>query len=120
MKKHIIHFHPFGLADFKKLPKNVRNHLKKPILDKLVANPLGCSEPLQPPLERYRSCHVEQYRIVFYIAEDIQAVAIMAVGEHDPNANKDIYKRLEALARTGKLAEKILAAIRGITQRREK
>src|SRR5881396_415907 len=50
--------------------KNVRSHLKKEILKRIGRDPHGS------PLEKYRSCHIADYRVVFYLAEDIRSVAI--------------------------------------------
>ena len=68
---------------------------------------------LRPPLEKYRSCHIGDYRVVFYLAEDVRSVAIAGIGKHSKEATKDVYKKLEGLVSQGKLAEKILATLRG-------
>src|SRR5205823_3860556 len=101
------------MQDVKALPKNIRNHLKKEILERIGKNPTGCSDALKAPLETYRSCHIRDYRVVFYLAEDIRSVAIAGVGKHSKQTAKDVYKKLESLVRQGQLAEQILAALRG-------
>jgi hypothetical protein len=40
-------------------------------------------------------------------------VAIAGLGKHSKDVKKDVYKRLESLVSQGKLAEKILATLRG-------
>ena len=110
---YVIRFTDEGLKDVKALPKNVRSHLKKEILKRIGKDPRGCSYELKPPLEKYRSCHIADYRVVFYLAEDIRSVAIAGIGKHSKDASKDIYKKLESLMNQGKLAERILATLRG-------
>ena len=115
MKSYVIRFADEGLEDAKALPKNVRNHLKKEILKRIGKDPIGCSDELKPPLEKFRSCHIGDYRVVFYLAEDIRAIAIAGIGKHSKETAKDVYKKLENLVSQGKLAEKILATLRGFT-----
>jgi mRNA-degrading endonuclease RelE of RelBE toxin-antitoxin system len=110
---YVIRFTDEGLQDVKALPRNARNHLKKQILERIGKDPAGCSDELKPPLEKYRSCHIGDYRVVFYLAEDIRSVAIAGIGKHSKDAAKDVYKKLESLASQGKLAEKILTTLRG-------
>ena len=110
---YVICFTDEGLKDVKALPKNVRSHLKKEILKRIGKDPRGCSYELKPPLEKYRSCHIADYRVVFYLAEDIRSVAIAGIGKHSKNVSKDVYKKLESLINQGKLAERILATLRG-------
>ncbi len=114
MQPYVIRFTDEGLQDVKALPKNVRNHLKKEILERMGKEPLGCSVELKAPLEKYRSCHIGDYRVVFHLADDIRSVAIAGVGKHSKEASKDVYKKLESLVSQGKLAEKILATLRGL------
>lgn len=106
-----------GLADVKALRKNVKNHLGKEIKRLLTKDPNGNSLPLDPPLDKYRSCHIGDYRVIFYVADDLPAIAIAGVGKHSQEANKDIYKKLEAISASGQLAEKILATLRGFTDK---
>ncbi|MBI4473394.1 MAG: type II toxin-antitoxin system RelE/ParE family toxin [Acidobacteria bacterium] len=115
MKPYSIRFTDEGLQDVKELPKNVRNHLKKKILERIGKDPNGCSDELKPPLEKFRSCHLGDYRVVFYVAEDIRSVAIAGIGKHSKETAKDVYKKLESLISQGKLAEKILATLRAFT-----
>ena len=68
---------------------------------------------------QYRSFQIQHYRLIFYIAEDINAIATTGVGEHSNDARQarqDVYTRLENLATKGALAQKILATLRGFTQ----
>ena len=118
MSKYSIFFTAEGLQDAKSLPKNVKNSLKKEIPERLTRDPIGNSLPLNPPLELYRSCHIGEYRVLIYLAEDIRAIAIAGIGKHSEEAKKDVYKKLETLVTRGQLVEKILATLRGFTHPR--
>jgi mRNA-degrading endonuclease RelE of RelBE toxin-antitoxin system len=104
-----------ALEDIKKLPKNIRNALKKEFQKKVHVNPLECSEPLFGILGSYRSFHYGDYRVVYRVFDDIRAVAIVGVGKKDKNHQTDLYHRLQDLAKKGRLAEAILETYRVIS-----
>ena len=106
-----IRFTREAAEDIRALPKNVRNSLKKEI-QKLAADPFGPSLELREPLEAWRSYHWGNYRIIFRVFGDLETIAIAAVGKRRPGLQTDVYRKLERLVREGKLAEKILRAIR--------
>lgn len=104
-----LQFEANAIADLKKLPKNVRNLLKKEIPKRLVLDPAGSSQALAGPLEGFHSCHIRQYRVVFLIVE--QEVWIVGVGEHSKSAESDIYRRLEDLRKRGEIAGRLLSTL---------
>jgi mRNA-degrading endonuclease RelE of RelBE toxin-antitoxin system len=108
-------FIPEALEDIKKLPKNVRNALKKEFEKKVHVNPVECSEPLFGMLEFYRSFHYGDYRVVYRVFEDIRAVSVIGVGKKDKAHRTDLYNRLEDLAKKGRLAEAILETYRVVS-----
>jgi len=103
-----------AVENIKRLPKNVKNSLKKEFEKKIHVDPIGCSEPLTGLLEGFRSFHFESYRVVYRVIEDIRAVAVVAIGKKDKGHQTDLYRRLEALAETGKLAKAVLETYRSI------
>ncbi len=107
-----ILFTPEGKQDVDALPKKVKNSLKKE-LKKLAADPHRGSLALREPLEAWRSYHWRNYRIIFMPSADTETIAVAAVGKRLPQSKLDVYRKLERLASEGKLAQKILAAIRG-------
>jgi len=111
-----IQFTRDGLKDAKALPKNVRNFLAKELNTILARNPKGSSEALREPLAGWRSFHSGKYRVVFKLYDDFQIIAVAEIGKHSSHALHDIYKRLEELAKTGRLAEQIVAALRGLSE----
>jgi mRNA-degrading endonuclease RelE of RelBE toxin-antitoxin system len=112
---HKVQFTADGLKDAKHLPKGVRNSLAKALKNKLAVNPLRCSEELREPLAGWRSFHYGKYRVIFKLYEEMKLIAIAGIGEHSSQPTRDIYRKLELLAKRGRLAEDILAALRGFS-----
>ncbi len=106
-----VRFTREAVEDVKGLPKNVQNSLKKEIRE-LAADPLGPSLELREPLKGWRSYHWRNYRIIFRVFVDLETIAIAAIGKRLPRSQRDVYQKLERLAREGKLAEKILKAVK--------
>lgn len=112
-----IKFTDEGLADVKALSRSARNSLRKEIAGKLARDPYGCSTELRAPLRGWRSFHHRHYGVVFKVYEDLRAIAVAGVGRRLPQSSPDIYKKLEALAAEGKLAESVLSVLRGFPSR---
>ena len=109
-----LKFTDSGHADVRALSKDRRNSLKKALSD-LARSPVSRSTELHGPLSGFRSFHWRRYRIVFRIFEAQKVVAVVGIGERDPQSASNIYRRLEALAASGELAESILTTLRGLT-----
>jgi mRNA-degrading endonuclease RelE of RelBE toxin-antitoxin system len=105
-----------GLHDVRALPKNERNVLKRELKEKLAKDPFNCTTPLRGVLEGWRSFLWDNRRVVVKVYDDLRAVAIAGVGERKHTSGEDIYRKLEALAIKGKLAEQVLITLRGFTQ----
>ena len=103
-----------ALEQVKHLPKNVKNVLRKELQKKILVNPLGCGEPLTFTLAEYRSFHFGDYGMVYKIFVEERLVAVVGIGRKDKTHNTDLYKRLEASVKTGKLAKAILETLRSL------
>lgn len=114
-----IQFTADGLKDAKALPKNVKNSLARELRNKLAKDPAGCSEELREPLTGWRSFHSGKYRLIFKLYEDLQIIAIAGIGKHSLQPSHDVYRRLELVARRGRLAESILATLRSFSRGEE-
>lgn len=108
-----VKFTDDGLADVKALPKHIKNSLKKAITANLACDPRRHSKELGEPLKGWRSFLFGKYRVVFRIYDDLKTIAIAGVGERRPQSQSDVYRKLEALAAEGRLAQKVLNALRG-------
>lgn len=105
-----------ALEDIRKLPKNVRNALKKEFQKKIHVDPVSCSEELSGILGDFRSFHYGDYRVVYRVFADIKTVSVVGVGKKNRDHRTDLYKRLEALARKGRLADAVLETYRSISR----
>ena len=112
---YVAKFTPQAVADIRRLPKNTRTSLKKEFEKTILKDPSGCSEGLTEPLADFRSFHFREYRIVYRIYEDRNAIAVVGVGKKTPDPSSDVYKRLENLASSGKLADAVLRTLRHLS-----
>ena len=106
-----VRFSAEAHADVRGLPKHIRNSLRKELL-KLAADPVGLSLELREPLQGFRSYHWRNYRVVFVLSDELKSIAVAAVGQRLAGTNADVYRKLEQLARKGKLAGQILSVLR--------
>ena len=109
---YVAKFTPQAVADIRRLPKNTRTFLKREFGKTILQDPSGCSEGLTEPLAGFRSFHFREYRIVYRLYEDLNAIAVVGVGKKTSDPNSDVYKRLESLASSGKLADTVLRTLR--------
>ena len=112
-----LRFTSDAIADIKLLiPKHLKGPLKKALEKKVAKDPVSCSHELHNELEGFRSFPWQEYRIVYCVFEDLKAVAIVGAGPRSPQSKDNIHRKLEALARTGKLAQGVLFSLRGFTK----
>lgn len=105
-----------AVEDIKKLPKIVRNALKKEFQKKIHVDPISCSEELSGILGDYRSFHYGDYRVVYRVFAELKTVSVVGAGKKNKDHRTDLYKRLEALARKGRLADVVLETYRTISR----
>ena len=105
-----------ALQDVRQLPKHVRNSLRDEFKKKIHVDPFGCSEPLEGLLTEYRSFRFREYRVVYRIFKDIKAVAVVGIGKKDKAHRTEIYRQLESLAASGKLASTVLETYDSLTE----
>ena len=109
---YVAKFTPHAAEDIKALPRNIKNALRKQFEKKIQKNPIGCSEAHTEPLAEFRSFHFGNYRVIYKVYEDIKTVAVVGVGEKKADHHAEIYKKLENLANSGKLADSVLKTMR--------
>jgi len=109
---YLAKFTPAAIEDIKGLPKNTRTSLKKEFEKMILNDPLGCSEALTEPLAGFRSFHFREYRVIYRIYEDLNAIAVVGIGRKSNDPSSDVYKRLESLASSGRLADTVLRTLR--------
>ena len=114
---YVLKFTSSAVADIKTvIPKHLKGPLRKELLEKVAADPIGCSHELHGQLESYRSFTWQEYRVVYKVFEDLLAVAVVGVGLRSPQSAENVYRKLEVLVRTGELAQGVLFSLRGFTK----
>jgi len=109
-----LRYTPDAAADIKGLDGSVRNQLRKVLEKKLAVDPEGYGLPLRGSLAGYFKHQFGNHRVVYRIYSEHHVVVVCAVGVRKQGDAEDIYRQLESLARTGRLAEHLAAVLRNL------
>ena len=101
-------------ADIKALEGSVRKHLRKVLEKKLAVNPEEYGLPLRASLAGYWKHQLGNHRVVYRIYSEHRVVVVCAVGVRKQGDAEDIYRQLESVARTGRLAEQLASVLRNL------
>src|ERR1700736_54977 len=101
-------------ADIKSLDGSIRKQLRKVLEKKLAIDPEGYGLPLRGALTNYWKHEFGNHRIVYRIYSAQRVVAVCAVGVRKHGDVEDIYRQLESVAKTGRLAEQLAAVIKNL------
>jgi mRNA-degrading endonuclease RelE of RelBE toxin-antitoxin system len=103
-------------ADIKSLDGSIRKQLRKVLERKLAVDPEGYGLPLRGALTNYWKHEFGNHRIVYRIYPAQRVVAVCAVGVRKQGDVEDIYRQLESVAKTGRLAEQLAAVIKRLVE----
>ena len=103
-------------ADIKSLDGSIRKQLRKVLERKLAVDPEGYGLPLRGALTNYWKHEFGNHRIVYRIYPAQRVVAVCAVGVRKQGDVEDIYRQLESIAKTGRLAEQLAAVIKRLVE----
>lgn len=101
-------------ADIKSLDGSVRNQLRKVLEKKLAVDPEGYGLPLRGSLAGYWKHQFSNHRIVYRIYPNDRLVVVCAVGVRKQGDAEDIYRQLESIVKTGRLAEQLASVVRNL------
>jgi mRNA interferase RelE/StbE len=101
-------------ADIKALDGSVRNQLRKVLEKKLAVDPEGYGLPLRGSLTGYWKHQFGNHRVVYRVYPEHRVVVICAVGVRKQGDAEDIYRQLESVAKTGRLAEQLASVLRNL------
>jgi mRNA-degrading endonuclease RelE of RelBE toxin-antitoxin system len=99
-------------ADIKDLDGSVRKQLRKVLEKKLAADPEGYGLPLRGALAGYWKHQFANHRIIYRIYPGHRVVVVCAVGVRKQGDAEDIYRQLESVAQTGRLAEQLAVVLK--------
>jgi mRNA-degrading endonuclease RelE of RelBE toxin-antitoxin system len=103
-------------ADIKNLDGSIRKQLRKVLEKRLAIDPEGYGLPLRGALTNYWKHEFGNHRIVYRIYSAQRVVAVCAVGVRKQGDVEDIYRQLESVAKTGRLAERLAAVIKKLVE----
>ncbi|MBZ5645357.1 MAG: type II toxin-antitoxin system RelE/ParE family toxin [Acidobacteriia bacterium] len=109
-----LRYTPDAAAEIKALDGSVRNQLRKVLEKKLAVDPEGYGLPLRGSLAGYWKHQFGSHRVVYRIYRQHIVVVVCSVGARKQGDAEDIYRQLESVAKTGRLAEQLAAVLRNI------
>ncbi len=101
-------------SDIKNLDGSVRKQLRRVLEKKLTVNPEGYGLPLRGPLANYWKHEFGNHRVVYRIYSEHELVVVCAVGVRKQGDAEDIYRQLESVAKTGRVAEQLAAVLKNL------
>ena len=94
-------------TDIKRLDGSIRNQLRKVLEKKLAVDPEGYGLSLRGALANYWKHQFGNHRIIYRIYREQRIVVVCAVGVRKQGDIEDIYRQLESVAKTGRLAQQL-------------
>lgn len=98
-------------VDIKALDGSVRKQLRKVLEKKLALDPEGYGLPLRGSLAGYWKHQFGNHRVIYRIYPEAHVVVVCAVGVRKQGDAEDIYRQLESVAKTGRLAEQLASVL---------
>ncbi|MCX7661215.1 MAG: type II toxin-antitoxin system RelE/ParE family toxin [Candidatus Omnitrophica bacterium] len=85
-------YHPDVLKeDLPKIPKNIKETIKKAIQTRLLINPFLYGQPLRQSLKGHRKLRVGDYRLIYRIEQD--TIIVLKIG-HRKEVYSKVFSRL--------------------------
>lgn len=109
-----LRFTPDAAADIHNLDGSVRNKLRKVLEKKLAVNPEGYGLPLRGALANFWKHEFANHRVIYRIYPQLRVVAICAVGIRKQGDAADIYRQLESVAKSGRLAGQLASVLKKV------
>jgi mRNA-degrading endonuclease RelE of RelBE toxin-antitoxin system len=109
-----LRFTPDAAADIHSLDGSVRNQLRKVLENKLAVNPEGYGLPLRGALANFWKHEFGNHRVIYRIYPQLRVVAVCAVGIRKQGDAADIYRQLESVAKSGRLAGQLASVLKKI------
>lgn len=107
-----LRYTPDASADIKKLDESVRKRLRKAFEKKLAVDPEAYGLLLRAPLTNFWKHEFGNHRVIYRIYPQQCLVVICAVGVRKQGDIEDVYRQLEAVARTGRLAGQLASVLK--------
>jgi len=109
-----LRYTPDAAADIKSLDGSIRKQLRRVLEKKLAVDPLGYGLPLRGPLANFWKHEFGNHRVIYRIYPQSTVVVVCAVGVRKQGDVEDIYRQLESLAKTGRVAEQLAKVLKNL------
>ncbi|MDO8748422.1 MAG: type II toxin-antitoxin system RelE/ParE family toxin [Candidatus Omnitrophota bacterium] len=86
-----VFYHPDIVKDLERIPRNIKETIKRAIEERLTNNPGAVSEPLKRDLKGYRKLRVGDYRVISRIQGN--SICILKIGNRK-NVYAGVFGRL--------------------------
>jgi mRNA-degrading endonuclease RelE of RelBE toxin-antitoxin system len=100
--------------DIQGLDGSLRSQLRKVLGKKWAVNPEGYGLPLRGALANFWKHEFANHRVIYRIYPQLRVVAICAVGIRKQGDAADIYRQLESVAKSGRLADQLASVLKKI------
>lgn len=109
-----IRFTRDAAAGVRALDGSIRAQLRKVLEKKLSSDPVGYGLPLRGALTNFWKHQFANHRIIYRIYPAERIVAICAVGIRKQGDVEDIYRQLESVAKSGRLAGQLASVLKNL------
>jgi mRNA interferase RelE/StbE len=104
-------------SDVHSLDGSIKKRLRKILNEKIGVGPEQYGTPLRGNLAGFGKHEFASHRVIYRIYPDHKLVVVCAVGVRKGLHKTDVFRQLEHVAQTGRLAEQILAAMKSLEVR---
>lgn len=109
-----IKFTEDAAADIKVLDGSIRTQLRKVLDKKLSVDPESFGLPLRGALSNFWKHQFANHRVIYRIYPAEKIVVICAVGIRKQGDVEDIYRQLEGVAKSGRLAGQLASVLKNL------
>lgn len=88
-----IIYHPEIPGDLSRLPRNIKDTIRRAIETRLIPNPYLTGEPLRQSLKGHRKLRVSDYRVIYRIQDD--EIIVLKIG-HRKEVYSKVFSRLSS------------------------
>ncbi|MHB8653417.1 MAG: type II toxin-antitoxin system RelE family toxin [Terriglobia bacterium] len=112
-----VKFTDDAMTDVQSLDGSIKKRLRKVLDEKIAFEPEQFGTPLRASLSGYWKHEFASHRVIYRIYPERKLVVVCAVGARKGLHKTDVYRQIEFVAKTGRLAEQILAVIKSLQSR---
>ncbi len=109
-----LRYAPDAAAEIGALDGSVRNQLRKVLEKKLAVDPESYGLALSGSLAGYWKHQFAQHRVIYRIYREHRVVVVCSVGVRKQGDAEDIYRQLESIAKTGRLADQLTTVLKNL------